>query len=249
MRWYEITEYKTKSGDEIVVKSNEDIEGDENRGWIVDKFSAYVNGDYAGYLKISYIPEDRFKKHYPTILSFMHKVGGSYLLPPNKASYDYKDLSTEELKDVVKSLAYHSSKYYQMWNRGEGIPETRNKLLAVINDIIKNDLEKQKKDFKRFYNYFVDKPIVDYIRVFKQGEKRYDRSMRHDKEEIHPSEKNYQRQHIATALYLEVAKWLKKKGLKLYASDTQSPEAVNAWEHLQAMGHVDSDGKRRWIEI
>ena len=246
MRWYEIFEYKTKSGDEITIKVKENIDGDHNRGWIMDKFSAYVNGEYAGYLRVSYIPLERFKKHYPTILSFMTKIVGSSILPAGKGSKDYHDLDIKDLQETVKNLSYHSSKYHGFWDGLKPIPDSREELIAIIDDIIKKELKEEKEKLKQFYNFHVDKPMVDYIRVFDKGAIRSD-DITKEKHKKAPT--SYQRQRIATALYLEVGEWFQKKGLHLYASDIQSAEAIAAWKNLDRMGYVRTDGKRQWIDI
>ena len=249
MRWHEILEYKTKAGEEIAIEYFEDVEGDNNRGWQIDKIEASVDGDYAGYIKVSYIPRERFERYYPTVLNFMSQIGGHSVLPSDKRDKHYKELSEEELIKTAKNLAYHSRKYYKIWNRGEGLPETREEAISIIEDIIKNErkLQEAKEQFKKFENFWVDKPVVDFIRVFVKDEDRMDRNT--GKTEIKPSEKDYRRQRIGTALYLEMGEWLKKKGMKLYASNLQQPEAEAAWSNLAKMGLVGKEGKRIFLKI
>ena len=67
---------------------------------------------------------------------------------------------------------------------------------------------RQFEDFKKFYK---GKPLVDYIRV----------------------KPDFQRKRIGTALYEKAARWLAKKGLKLYASGLQSQEAQAAWDRMR----------------
>jgi len=64
-------------------------------------------------------------------------------------------------------------------------------------------VEKYGRGFKAFKAFMVDKPVVDFIRV---GEE-------------------YQRRGVATALYDYGAHYLSQRGMKLYASGLQSKEA------------------------
>ena len=251
MKSREILEYSTKGGDEITTKRHEDVEGDNNRGWRVDKIAAYVDGDYAGYIKISYIPKERFIKYYPTVLNYMSQIGGSGgVLPRGKNNWHYRELSDEELKNTVQNLS-GQTKYHSIWNSGgkEGMPSSRDELIYIINDIIKNERKGQEaqENFKKFAKYWIDKPIVDFIKVFKKDESRFDRST--GDRTIKNSSRDYQRQRIGTALYLEAGEWLRERGLKLYASGTQTKEAQAAWNNLEKMNRVGQEGDRRFLKI
>lgn len=248
MRAYELEEYQTRSGEEIDFKYKEDAEGDNNRGWIIHQIEAYVKGDYAGYISISYIPKERFEDHYPTILNFMTHIGGTHPLPMGKDSVSPKELSDEELKNTVKKMSRHSRKYNDLWETGESVPDDRGELLDIIIDITENELKAEKLKFKKFKKYYVDKPIVDYIRVFKENENRTNRRTSDD-EKIAKSPQDYRRQYIGTALYLEAAEYLKGKGLKLHASGLQQSEAEQAWTKFEKEGRVAYSGSRRWLKI
>lgn len=244
MKIHELLEYKTKSGKDITFEYHEDFEGDKNRGWQVDKIDAYVDGEYAGYIKLSYIPKERFKRYYPSVLNFMTQIGGGHILPYKKGDVDYKTLSDEELTKVLKNLIHKSRRYRSIWDDKE-IPNERKEIIAAIDDIIKNGLKHSNDEFKKFAEYWVDKPIVDYIRVFGEGE---DRSQPRFGVHASDSPTDFKRQRIGTALYLEAADYLKQKGLKLYASGLQSDEAQGAWANLEKMNKVASDGDRRYIK-
>ena len=57
MRYHEIQEYETKAKQQITFNVEEDIEGDNNRGFKLDKLTAYVDGKEVGYIKIENIPK------------------------------------------------------------------------------------------------------------------------------------------------------------------------------------------------
>ncbi len=237
MRFYEILEYMTKQGQEITFKYDDDSEGDDNRGWQIYRIDAFVNGEHAGYLKISNIPRERFERYYPTVLNYMAMIGGrTGVLPFDKRDAHYRDLDNEELRIAVRNLSYRNRKYNELWATGEGIPDSREGILAIIEDIIKNDLDEYHKKFKDFEEYHVDNPFVDYIRVF-SGELLSDKT-----------EKSFQRQGIGTALYLEGAKYLKKKGLMLRASGLQTDEARAIWKYLESKNLTKKIGKYRYID-
>lgn len=85
------------------------------------------------------------------------------------------------------------------------------------------------KEFLKFKNHWLNKPLVDYIRVTEK----------------------FQRQGIGIALYEEGAKHLASMGLKLYASTSQQPGAKAAWEWLKANAgaNVGTDGKRLFLSF
>jgi len=249
MRAYEILEYQTRSGEEIDFKYKEDVEGDNNRGWMVDQIDAYVKGDYAGYITISYIPKERFIKYYPTILNYMSMIGGSHPLPLDKKDAHYKDLNDDELKRTIQRVSHRSRKYHDYWNDENNIPENRAEMLNILEDIIKNELKDDKRKFEEFIDYHIDKPLVDFIRVFNKGDSRDTRRSLKKGEKTEITKQDYKRQQIGTSLYLEAAKWMKEKGLRLYASGTQTDSAQAAWEKFEKEGRVATDGKRRYLKV
>lgn len=243
MRYKEILEYKTKSGQDITFKYLEDVEGDNNRGWIIHQINAFVDNIPAGYISISYVSKERFKRYYPTVLNYMSHIGGWQALPYGKHNLHYKELSDDDLKETIRNISYRIRKYHDFWNTGEGIPNSREEMIFIIEDIIKNHLQDNRRQFIKFRNYFVDKPIVGYIRVLKKDD---------ELKKLNPknrAKKDFRRQHIGLAIYLEAADWLSKKGLRLYASTLQSDEASAAWKKLEKMERVAKIGKRRFIKI
>src|SRR5271170_8072163 len=51
----------------VTFEYQDDIEGDKNRGWQVDQVKAFLDGKQVGYLKMSYIPQERFDAYYHDI--------------------------------------------------------------------------------------------------------------------------------------------------------------------------------------
>lgn len=221
-----INEYKTKLGQEITFTFDKDIES-ENRGWIVDKITAYVEGLSAGYIKIENIPQEQFENYYPTIFNFMAQIAGmGNILPLNKRHLHYNELTDDELDKLIKSIGGIYSKYSDYWNEYIPVPENRDQKLELISDMEKNlDLTREK--FDKFVENTVDKPLVAYISV----------------------EEEFQRNRIAIALYFTAADWLKKQGLKLYASGNQTGSSKTVWDYMEKHFDVAYDGNRRYLEV
>lgn len=220
--------YHTKDGDEIELKREEDTDSKLNTGFVVDKITAYVNGEEAGYLKIQNIPHDSFHKHFGTIFNWMTRFGGRSVLPYEKQSSHYEELSNDERRKMLRDIVYvqfvpwgQENEYIAQFNDREVLEKIRE-----FEDKLNNgDKGKQYRQFKNFHK---DKPFVDYISV----------------------DEEFQRQRIAEAMYLEGAKWMKERGLKFYASGLQSDSAKAAWKHLAKKFKVKSDRtrKRKFLE-
>jgi len=221
MRVSEILEYETKSGNEIEFELHQDSEADRkiNNEWIIHKLVAKVNGEEAGYLKISYIPKERFDTKYPSLVNYLLKQ----YIPNEFARTNWRDMPDDVKKKLLlyAVLSRHRppAKYWDLgWSNQDDIKNMDTKTLDHYLSMIDSPrLNKHHAtEFEKFKKYHVDKPLVDYIRV-------YD---------------GFQRQHIALAMYQKAAKWLQKQGLYLHASGLQQPEAKAAWEKMQSLGWV-----------
>jgi hypothetical protein len=126
-----IKKYKIDDDRVLTLSYTSDSEGDENRGWQVDQVDAYVNDDHAGYLKMSYIPEERFIRHYPTILHFVDKIKGSSILSlkenKNPNPIPIEEYSIEELKRVAKNVLF-----LFFMEQPRTFSDDRNELLKII---------------------------------------------------------------------------------------------------------------------
>jgi GNAT superfamily N-acetyltransferase len=229
MRWHELKEYQTKEGQDITVTRIEDQEGDNNRGWRVDTVEAFVDGQNAGYLKLAYIPHERFASRYPSILAYADQIAGHHLFPyeKNRTDFSIDNLNDDDLKSLVK----RSSWIFQSIDLSYGehadawAAITRDELLDKVDEITKVVTKKLGKKFQEFKDFQVDKPVIDYIRV----------------------SESHQRKGIAFALYREAALWMNEKGLRVYASGLQQPEAAAAWAKMESLGMIENDGDRRFI--
>lgn len=88
---------------------------------------------------------------------------------------------------------------------GQDVPddETRDRGIERVRENNQKELE----EFRRFH---VDKPVVDYVKV----------------------QPEYRRQGVATEMYEHMARWLAKRGLRLYASGIQRDGVKKLWAKL-----------------
>lgn len=232
-----LDEIATKGGREITFNRIEDSEGDKNRGWQVDKLIALIDDKEAGYIKMSYIPKNRFERYYPTVFNFLSQIHGYSPLPYKKQTLHFSKLSQSELAETwhhAFMTTYRRWPEYGHDRKNYLLPDGRspnNLSKAELVDEWK-ELEvaankNYKHEFKKFEKFHVDRPIVDFIRVHEP----------------------HRRQYIGTALYNEGARWMKEKGFKLYASGIQSPQAKTVWTKFEQEGKVGKDELGQFLRI
>lgn len=150
-------------------------------------------GEYAGYLRISYIPRENWERLITSPWRYAQRWEGRFL------GVDVDDL------DALYE-------YFRLWHTSRPPVEetTHEQRLRVVEQQV--NLEKMELDMASDYAFHVDKPLVDYINVFK----------------------SWQRRGIALALYDFGAWWLaNEKGLRLYASGIQSDRAKAVWDRME----------------
>lgn len=129
-----------------------DSEGDLNRGWQVDLFtiSIYNNKllkyERVGYMKVAYIPTERFETHYAEgVMDFLAKISGRCW--------------GKTKREIIGG--WSDSPY---WNRGEELELLTDEEVEKVYAQYKRKLEKSShgKQFKDFKQYFENKPYVDF---------------------------------------------------------------------------------------
>ena len=122
---------------QITIRRVPDFEGDNNRGWTCDALDMLVDGEPAGYLKISYIPTARFAAWYP------------------HGAWDYERLiSGKGIPKDPSDLAVRPISHYcvQLKKDFAAYPTPE----AMLRDFA----AKYAKKFEHFKHYFVDRPLV-----------------------------------------------------------------------------------------
>lgn len=197
----------------VTFKYLEDSEGDDNRGWQVDEINAYMGETKVGYLKLAYIPAERFKKWYPSILSYIQLIGGSHFFPRQYCTVPWTSIPIDDLRKSVYMMAQVAGVGWNESNRMQAeASEAPDKIVRqMIHGLVMEIEKEQGHKFKAFKKFFVNHPYVDFIRV----------------------DDEYKRMGIGTALYRAGHEWMKTKGMKLHASNSQSADAAAAWETLE----------------
>lgn len=209
MRLQDVLEAKNPH---VQFKRIEDSEGDDNRGWQVDKLEAILDGENVGYLKMAYIPKERLKEWYPTMLSYISQMKGSHVLPYGYEKKQIKDIPADLLRQCLFMARQAVGRRYPNFDQQRADRQLPDEQVYAEFAKLEQQAQKEfKQKWQDFVNWHVDKPVVDFIRV----------------------ESDLHRKGIGTALYRAGHQWMKEKGMKLYASTLQQKEAAAAWERME----------------
>lgn len=227
MKVFELIQHSQSKAGPITFEYEKDTEG-ENRGFTVDKITARTNGEEAGYLKLSYIPRDKFFHFYPTIFNYLDQIKGWIMFPHGKGYLHYKNLTSEERRQLLENILSYRRELQDASNAKRlNDKQVLSTLKELEGEMLEADKHK-KQGFHWFFKYFVDKPLVDYIRV-------------------HPK---FRRMGVGTELYKAGAVWMKERGMRMYASGLQSPEAKAAWKSFPEKGLViKKDRRGKYIDV
>ena len=202
-----LQEVATKDGQEIEFEFIENDPEDKksvNVGWVVHRLNALVGGENVGVLKISYIPLERFYEIFPTIWHFMGLIKGWAGLRDILKSGEYKD------PEILWKIA---APYIGILN-----PKKDYSLEQKLKDLKRTE-DRYSEKFRLFKRHWVNKPMVDYIKV----------------------EEPWNRKGVGQSLYQKGSEIMRKRGMKLHASGLQSPEAKAVW---RKMGFGHKSGRR-----
>jgi len=189
----------------------DDADKSINRGWVVDRVDAYLDDKPVGYLKISYIPDSEVRDYLPDVI---HYLGADHK--------GYSEIKNALKNKDKKSLTRALSRLQDPWSDWIENLESRGSLKHAdekwwedqYKRLSKEVNRKYKKEYEGFLEDTHNKPLVDYIKV----------------------EKDYQQGGIGFGLYIAGAMWMAKKGMCLYASSLQSPEAKKSWDKMKKIG-------------
>lgn len=198
--------------------------------WSDDEIRAFVDGEDVGYLKISYIPKKNAKLLFPDVLTFMHRNNSNLIFPSEVINdhlgpVDYSSMSDGQLRELLIGLTLT---FFGGWSDRQNAIKRMDKreMLVMLKEYMRVSKRKNGPDYKKFLETYVDKPFVNFIKVFD----------------------NFQQTGIATLLYVITSKWLQERGMYLYAGDPQTDRAKEIWNRMEDKGWVLFDGKRRFID-
>lgn len=181
-------------------------------GWRSDILEAYVDQNRAGYIIMSYIAQEDFDQIYTN-----HPYGPTIAwLAKSGHWFDFEE-PQEVILDKIR-------KRYLPLNTPD------NKILILME-------KKFRKQLSEFKNFHVNKPLVDFSRVYQDTDDREKVFPCRGKENMwHAREESvdYRGIGLADILYWEMARILASQNLKFYASGLQSPEAVGFWKKFSA---------------
>jgi GNAT superfamily N-acetyltransferase len=130
----------------------EDIEL-PNRGFQVDKMSAFLDDAEVGYLKVEYVSLKRFQHFVPTVFHYLNSFSGWHL----KCQPGVKpDLSDETFWFNIAMYSRCVS-----WHEANGPAPPLERRLMHIKEVAKS----RQREYRLFKHWHVDKPKVAYIRV------------------------------------------------------------------------------------
>lgn len=203
----------------LKIQRQYDIER-ENRGWVIDNITLFVDDEPAGYINIQNITEENFKKYYPNgFYDYLKKIAG-YSLP--------EDINELTIDDISHYRLYHTNKDFNSLTGPQKIKE-----------LIKNNPGKH-KIYKEFIKYHVNRPYVSYSSIY--GE--------HDSHKIYPidqdNKKNvvfekrskygptisFKDKGLGKVLYVEAGIMLAESDLTLHKSQCISDSANKLWDKL-----------------
>lgn len=171
--------------------------------FVIDRLSMVKDGEQAGYLKISNVPS----------MDFWQFLNLQNALMPNTEQKIW-DIQDPENK---YHMAYQIAQYARI-ERSESnsiaaqARECDNlyRFLCAVR-VIDRLLERHDATFRRYHDYFVQRPFVDFVKIHRR----------------------FNGHNHSIRLYKEAAKWLKERHLRLRLSHIASPAALHIREKMK----------------
>lgn len=218
--------YKTKSGNQIILQSF-DLEEDIVKSRLFDStaIQATVDGEVVGYVKLTYISQEKSSKLSEPFDYFIYKIYGF----DDKVVNAY---ASRNLKYLLGKLALRDLNITQENLNLLSKSET-NDLFEKFKESINNTYINQ---FNSMVDYWVNKPSIELIRVFSDKDDSYtDYSQPGYPSVERQNNKNWQGQKIGAALYEVAAKWCHSKDLELWGSTTRTDDAKRMWKIMETI--------------
>jgi hypothetical protein len=228
----------TSKGVDVELKLYRNVPDGIKEGWVVDLVEAHTEQGLAGYLKLSYIPKENMERWYPNPFIWWAREGGNGWEWSLREFID-KDESLWSREELLTAIEKCDS-----WPYLSDSGEWKTKRASLSIDELRNHWRERKQiindqhaqDYQQFRRYWLNHPVVDFIRVHNGGRDRpYVNGVRQDDWlEVADS----RRQGIATVLYETGVLWMHTRNMPMYASSLQSEEAKKVWSHFRKRGLV-----------
>ena len=128
--------------------------GEENRGWVVDKLSAFIDGEEVGYLKIEYIPAAKWEKWYKSPLDYMVHIHGWSV-----GQFGTPDVMGTMTVKKLKSMAWY------FWHKEFPNIEPGPEMDHLVKKLERGVERKYAKKLEEFKEYHFDAPKPAWIEV------------------------------------------------------------------------------------
>lgn len=219
---------ETKDGARVEVKYAEDV-SPENRGFIDNETSVWIDEEKVGYLISTYVPNDNFTFFNPTIWNFASNFSGWGLglnnFSDNLEITNPYDLSEEKFDGFAKTALH----YLQV---GDFSMSEKVFSKKEFDSLAKKSRRYKKlvEDEKKFKDFHVDSPYVGYISTRRNA----NRGVLSDNEG----------RGLGIILYLATAEIYSKKGLDFHSSSLQQQRAKEIWDKFQDLGWTKNKNGR-----
>lgn len=221
-----MNDFKTKTGQSINLQCF-DLQEDIVKSRLFDSIAiqASVDGEVAGYVKITYISQEKASKLAEPFDYFIYKIYGSDEKVVD--AYESRDvkflLEKLALKDLnISQENFNSLSKFQ-------VNELFEQYKGIINVTYKNQ-------FNSMVDYWVGKPSIELIRVFSEKDDFYtDYSTPGYPSVDRLNTKNWQGQKVGAALYEASAKWCQSKDMELWGSTTRTEDAKRMWKIMEKL--------------
>lgn len=195
-------------------------------GWVVDMVEAHSPNGPAGYLKISYIPCENAERLYPDAFHYVARRKGigsfQWLVDTPEEQWDRKQLVSAL---QAASRAWPTPKYEE---------ENLDQLRQLWREQRVLLCKKHELEYQEFLAFHVDRPLVDFIRVYREGER--SGWVGGQKADLEAAE--HGGLGVGTSMYETAALWMAQRGMHLHASGIQSGSAEKAWDRFRERGVV-----------
>lgn len=221
----------SNDGYEVDIRWAENIEK-ENRGFISNEMSVWIDGIHCGYLRVGFVPSENLKIFMPTVFHYMSSFGGSYFpeLFTERDTFGkaipFSDLPPEIFLKFSKNIAFLFRVDDVSWSTYEEMLTKLKKNTKYIDML---------KEFKEFKQFHLDRPHVDYICT---------------KQNTHNGIlQNNNGRGLGLILYSATAHKLAEMNFLLHGSGIQSEDARKMWTKFETCGWVEYNEKtkRRWL--
>ncbi len=221
----------TDQGIAVDLKYIDDCKVHDLTPFTLDVIEAYVDGEPAGYLQLSYLGQEAWDEDFSTVWEYVlsdeysmyHDLAEIDSVPADERNTDYY---RQAISQARRRISYEEHERMAQMN----LQELSEQWEATQAGICKEALP----SYLAFRSDNLNKPVIFYSRVYSAS---YNNRMI-DGEKVHHPGPHFQEQGIGTVLYEAAAIWMHEKGMNIWAGMSQTPRAKATWEKLERKYNV-----------